>query len=93
MVKRPQDHEWSSYRNYAGLAAAPSWLTQSLVLIIINCGPDRNIIRFIPSLTISDAELNQALKIIGEALDTVSCEVKSLEHLTHSPAVCTLILL
>jgi len=41
-------------------------------LIIINCGPDRNIIRFIPPLTISDAELDQALKIISEALDAVS---------------------
>jgi len=41
-------------------------------LIIINCGPDRNIIRFIPPLTINDAELDQALKTIGEALDAVS---------------------
>jgi 4-aminobutyrate aminotransferase len=41
-------------------------------LIIINCGPDRNIIRFIPPLTISDGELDQALKILGDALDAVS---------------------
>jgi len=32
MVKRPQDYEWSSYRCYAGFAAAPGWLTQDLAL-------------------------------------------------------------
>jgi 4-aminobutyrate aminotransferase len=36
--------------------------------IIINCGSERNIIRFIPPLTISDGELDQTLGIIGEAL-------------------------
>jgi len=33
-------------------------------LIIINCGPDRNVIRLIPPLTISDSELDQGLDII-----------------------------
>jgi 4-aminobutyrate aminotransferase len=37
-------------------------------LIIINCGAERNIIRFIPPLTISNGELDQALGIFGEAL-------------------------
>jgi len=32
MVKNPQDHEWSSYRNYAGFTTEPGWLTRSLVL-------------------------------------------------------------
>ncbi|NVN92730.1 MAG: aspartate aminotransferase family protein [Desulfuromonadales bacterium] len=40
-------------------------------LIIINCGAERNIIRFIPPLTISDVELDQALRIMGEALESV----------------------
>lgn len=40
-------------------------------LLIINCGPDRNIIRFIPPLTISDAELAEALGIFARALETV----------------------
>lgn len=37
-------------------------------LIIINCGSERNIIRLIPPLTITDAELEQALEIIEEGL-------------------------
>lgn len=41
-------------------------------LIIINCGPERNIVRFVPPLTISDLELEQALDILEEALKTVS---------------------
>jgi REP-associated tyrosine transposase len=32
MVSWPQDHEWSSYRCYAGLATEPAWLTSNLVL-------------------------------------------------------------
>ena len=39
-------------------------------LIVINCGPERNIIRFIPPLTISDGELGQALDILEQAIDT-----------------------
>ena len=39
-------------------------------LIVINCGPERNIIRFIPPLTISDEELGQALDILEQAIDT-----------------------
>jgi len=41
-------------------------------LIIINCGRERNIVRFIPPLTISDAELDEALTIFAAALATVS---------------------
>jgi len=41
-------------------------------LIIINCGPERNIIRFIPPLTISDGEMDQALAIFENALGMVS---------------------
>jgi putative transposase len=32
MVTKPQDYEWSSYRCYAGLAPAPDWLSQDLIL-------------------------------------------------------------
>lgn len=32
MVSSPQDHEWSSYRSYAGFATEPVWLTSKLVL-------------------------------------------------------------
>ncbi|GAC1465190.1 MAG: aspartate aminotransferase family protein [Desulfuromonadaceae bacterium] len=39
-------------------------------LIVINCGPERNIIRFIPPLTISDEELGQALDILEQAIGT-----------------------
>jgi 4-aminobutyrate aminotransferase len=41
-------------------------------LIIINCGSERNIVRFIPPLTITDAELNEALEIFAEALGDLS---------------------
>lgn len=41
-------------------------------LIIINCGPERNIVRFIPPLTISDAELDEALELFASALATVA---------------------
>ncbi len=41
-------------------------------LILINCGPERNIIRFIPPLTISDRELEQALDIIETGLGALS---------------------
>lgn len=37
-------------------------------LILINCGPERNIIRFIPPLIASDEELAQALAIMEQAL-------------------------
>jgi len=40
-------------------------------LIIINCGPERNIVRFIPPLIMSDAELDEALDIFAAALGTV----------------------
>jgi 4-aminobutyrate aminotransferase len=41
-------------------------------LIIINCGPDRNIIRFIPPISITEAELAEALEILEEGLVAVS---------------------
>ncbi len=41
-------------------------------LIIINCGPDRNVLRLVPPLTISDDELDQALAIIDEGLGAVA---------------------
>ena len=41
-------------------------------LIIINCGPERNIVRLIPPLTITEAELDEALEIFAAALEAVS---------------------
>jgi 4-aminobutyrate aminotransferase len=37
-------------------------------LILINCGPERNIIRFIPPLIASDEEISRALAILVQAL-------------------------
>ena len=37
-------------------------------LILINCGLERNVIRFIPPLTTSEAELNTALEILEEGV-------------------------
>jgi 4-aminobutyrate aminotransferase len=41
-------------------------------LIVINCGPARNIVRFIPPLTMTDGELDEALTIFAAALGAVS---------------------
>ena len=41
-------------------------------ILIINCGPDRNIVRFIPPLIMTDAELDQALTVIDQALAVVT---------------------
>ena len=41
-------------------------------LLIINCGPDRNVLRLVPPLTICDDELDQALSIIDEGLGAVT---------------------
>lgn len=41
-------------------------------LIIVNCGPDRNVIRLIPPLTIADAELDQALDILEAGLEALA---------------------
>jgi putative transposase len=32
IVARPEEYPWSSYRAYAGLAAAPGWLQQGWIL-------------------------------------------------------------
>jgi len=39
-------------------------------LIVINCGPERNIIRLIPPLIISDEEMGEALNILEKAIET-----------------------
>ncbi|HXE95527.1 MAG TPA: aspartate aminotransferase family protein [Dongiaceae bacterium] len=39
-------------------------------LIVINCGPERNIIRLIPPLIISDEEMGEALDILEDAIET-----------------------
>jgi len=40
-------------------------------LIIINCGPERNIVRLIPPLTIGESELEQALEILESGIGTI----------------------
>jgi 4-aminobutyrate aminotransferase len=40
-------------------------------LILIDCGPDANVIRFIPPLITTRPELDWAIDLIGEALETV----------------------
>ncbi len=37
-------------------------------LLVIKCGVHRNVVRFLAPLVISDADLDEALKILGEAL-------------------------
>jgi 4-aminobutyrate aminotransferase/(S)-3-amino-2-methylpropionate transaminase len=39
-------------------------------LIVIGCGPDGNVIRFIPPLVASMDDLERALDVIEDALDT-----------------------
>ncbi|HEY6873485.1 MAG TPA: aspartate aminotransferase family protein [Geobacteraceae bacterium] len=40
-------------------------------LILINCGPERNIIRFIPPLTASSDEISRAVAILEQALSAL----------------------
>lgn len=40
-------------------------------LILINCGPERHIIRFIPPLIVTEAELDTALDILEEGVATL----------------------
>jgi 4-aminobutyrate aminotransferase len=41
-------------------------------LIIINCGPERNTVRLIPPLTITDTELDEAMAIFAQAVASVT---------------------
>jgi 4-aminobutyrate aminotransferase len=41
-------------------------------LILINCGTDRNVIRFIPPLTITEAELDMAISILEKGVCSLS---------------------
>jgi 4-aminobutyrate aminotransferase len=41
-------------------------------LILIGCGLERNVIRFLPPLTVTAAELDQGLSILGEAIGSLS---------------------
>lgn len=40
-------------------------------LILINCGPERNVIRFLPPLITAEEELEQALAIFAKALESL----------------------
>jgi 4-aminobutyrate aminotransferase-like enzyme len=37
-------------------------------LIVIDCGPDANVIRFVPPLVTTQAELNWAIDLVDQAL-------------------------
>jgi 4-aminobutyrate aminotransferase len=51
-------------------------------LIVINCGPERNIIRLIPPLIISDEEMGRALDILEEAIASAGKGQQSREKLS-----------
>jgi 4-aminobutyrate aminotransferase-like enzyme len=40
-------------------------------VLILVCGADHNVIRLVPSLTISDEEMKQGLDVLIEALQSV----------------------
>ena len=42
-----------------------------LGLLVLSCGPAHQIVRWIPPLDVSGAEIAEALEIFGEALRTV----------------------
>ncbi len=37
-------------------------------VIVLTCGPDGNVLRLIPPLTMTDAELDQGLEVLSTAL-------------------------
>jgi len=41
-------------------------------LILIGCGPERHVIRFIPPLNVSEEELESALAILEEGVSALS---------------------
>ena len=40
-------------------------------LLVLTCGPKGNVLRLIPALTITDDEVDQALRVLGDALDVL----------------------
>jgi 4-aminobutyrate aminotransferase-like enzyme len=42
-----------------------------LGLLVLSCGPQHQVVRFIPPLDVSATEVSEALEIFGEALRTV----------------------
>lgn len=42
IVPLPQEHEWSSYRSYAGISPTPPWLTQNMILSHFNAPSEKS---------------------------------------------------
>jgi 4-aminobutyrate aminotransferase-like enzyme len=47
-------------------AASASWSAAGV--IVLACGPDENVLRLVPPLTVSDDEIDQGLAVLIEAV-------------------------
>ena len=64
--RRADDRRRARQRRDRGRRAASAASTQAL--IVLTCGPDENVLRLIPPLTITDADLDLGLEILVTAL-------------------------
>lgn len=57
MVKKPEEHEWSSYRQYVGLAEPSAWLTTDFILGCFNGkSAERSYQEFVNAALVQDIE-------------------------------------
>lgn len=57
MVKKPEEYEWSSYRQYVGLAEPPAWLTTGFILgYFSGKDPERAYQEFVTVALVQDIE-------------------------------------
>lgn len=68
MVNKPEEHEWSSYRQYVGLAEPPAWLTTSFMLGYFSGNDAKKTYREFVSLALEQEIENPLQKVVASTL-------------------------
>lgn len=68
MVNKPEEHEWSSYRQYVGLAESPAWLTTSFMLGYFSGNDAKKAYREFVSLALEQEIENPLQKVVASTL-------------------------
>ena len=68
MVNKPEEHEWSSYRQYVGLAEPPAWLTTSFMLGYFSGNDAKKAYREFVSLALEQEIENPLQKVVASTL-------------------------
>lgn len=68
MVKKPEEHAWSSYRQYVGLAEPPVWLTTSLILGYFNAKDAKNAYQEFVNLALEQQIANPLQKVVASTI-------------------------